>query len=161
LSSRRVGGSETNEPEAVHGLRGTVNESDTELIERMLREWNEGNVDALVEIFDPEVEVRPALSTFLASMVYRGHEGIRRWYAETNEPWAELQAEPERFIDAGERTVVIIALHARVPGGRIDVGARIAHVVTIHDGRIVRLDGFDEPDAALAAAGLTEQAEAS
>src|SRR6266550_2040566 len=54
LYSRRVGGSETNEPEAVHGLRGTVNESDTELIERMLREWNDGNVDALVEIFDPE-----------------------------------------------------------------------------------------------------------
>src|SRR3954452_20767194 len=140
------------------GQEEIVRGSDADLITRMLHEWNEGDVDALVRAFDPEVEVRPALSTFLASMVYRGHEGIRRWYAETNEPWAELQAEPERFIDAGERTVVIIALHARVPGGRIDVGARIAHVVTIHDGRIVRLDGFDEPDAALAAAGLTERA---
>jgi ketosteroid isomerase-like protein len=136
-------------------------ESDAELITRMLREWNRGDVDGVLELFDAEAEVRPALSTFLASMVYRGHEGIRAWYAETNEPWAELHAEPERFIDAGERTLVIIALHARVPGGRVDVGARIAHIITIRDGKIVRLDGYDEPDNALTAAGLSQQAEAS
>src|SRR3982075_751670 len=135
--------------------------SNVELITRMYREWNRGDLPALLDVFDAEVEVRPALSTFLASMVYRGHDGIRTWYAETNEPWAELQAEPERFIDAGERTVVVVALHARVPGGRVDVGARIAHVITIRDGKIVRLDGYDEPDNALAAAGLSQQAQAS
>jgi len=113
-------------------------------------------VEALLEVFDLEVEVRPALSTFLASMVYRGHDGVRSCYAETNEPWAELQAEPRRFIDAGERTVVVIALHARVPGGRVDVGAEIAHVVTIRDRRIVTLDGYDDADAALAAVGLAQ-----
>ena len=134
--------------------------SDADLITRMLHEWNEGDVDALVQAFDPEVEVRPALSTFLASMVYRGHEGVRTWYAETNEPWAQLQAEAERFIEAGDRTIVIVALHARVPGGEIDVAARIAHVVTVRGGRIVRLDGYDEPLKALAAVGLAEQAEA-
>ena len=134
--------------------------SDADLITRMLHEWNEGDVDALAQVFDPEVEVRPALSTFLASMVYRGHEGIREWYAETNEPWAQLQAEAERFVAAGDRTVVIVALHARVSGSEIDVAARIAHVVTVRDGRILRLDGYDEPDKALAAVGLAEQAEA-
>ena len=104
-----------------------VADADIQLISRMIHEWNSGDVEALLEVFDLEVEVRPALSTFLASMVYRGHDGVRSWYAETNEPWAELQAEPQRFIDAGERTVVVIALHARVPGGRVDVGAEIAH----------------------------------
>jgi ketosteroid isomerase-like protein len=141
----------------VHAVRDTpamVADADVELIARMIREWNSGDVDALLDVFDSEVEVRPALSTFLASMVYRGHDGVRSWYAETNEPWAELQAEPERFIDAGECTVVVISLHARVPGGTVDVDAEIAHVVTIRDGRIVRLDGYDEPDAALAAVGL-------
>jgi uncharacterized protein len=135
--------------------------ADVELIKRMLREWNRGDVEALLEVFDSEVEVRPALSTFLGSMAYRGHDGVRAWYAETNEPWAELQAEPERFIDAGGRTLVVIALHARVPGGQVEVGAHIAHVVTIRDGRITRLEGFEEPDAALASVGLVEQPGAS
>ena len=137
-----------------HTAEHTVADADVELITRMLRTWNSGEVDALLEVFDPAVEVRPALRTCLASMVYRGHDGVRAWFEETNEPWAELQAEPERFIDAGERTVVVVALHARVPGGRVDVTAEIAHVVTIRDGRIVRLDGYDDPDAALAAIRL-------
>jgi ketosteroid isomerase-like protein len=132
----------------------TVADADVELITRMLGRWNRGDVEALLEVFDPEVEVRPALRTFLASTVYRGHDGVRTWFEETNEPWAQLQAEPERFIAAGGHTVVVVALHARVPGGRVDVGAEIAHVVTIRDGRIVKLDGYDQPEAALSAAGL-------
>jgi hypothetical protein len=40
------------------------------------------------------------------------------------------------------------------------VAARIAHVVSVCDGRIVRLDGYDEPDQALAAVGVAGQAQA-
>ena len=137
-----------------HTAEHMAADADVELITRMLREWNSGDVNALLEVFDPEVEVHPALSTFMASMVYLGHDGVRTWFEETNEPWAELQAEPERFIDADERTVVVIALHARVPGGRVEVAAEIAHVVTVRDGRVVRLEGYDDAEAALAAVGL-------
>jgi ketosteroid isomerase-like protein len=130
-----------------------TSEESAELITRMLRAWSSGDIDALLEVFDPEVEVRPALSAFLDSMVYRGHEGVRDWYAETNEPWAELHAKLEGLIDAGERTLAIIALSARVPRGQVDLDARIAHLVTIRDGKIVRLDGYEEPEAAMAAVG--------
>jgi ketosteroid isomerase-like protein len=133
-----------------------MSQEDTEVIGRMYEAWNRGDMAALADVFDPEVEVRPALGTFLASTVYRGHEGVAEWYAETYEPWAELRAEPQRFVDANGRTVVVVRLHARVAGGQVDVDAEIAHVVTIRDGRIVRLDGFDEPSAALKAAGLQE-----
>jgi ketosteroid isomerase-like protein len=122
-----------------------------DILTRMYRAWNSGDLDGLREVFDADVEVRPALSAFLASTVYRGHDGIAAWYAETFEPWAEMRVEPERFVDAGERTVVVVGLHTRVPGGSVDLDAQIAHVVTIRDGRIVRLDGYDEPEAALSA----------
>jgi ketosteroid isomerase-like protein len=133
-----------------------VSDADVELITRMYRAWNSGDMEALTDVFDPEVEVRPALSAFLASTVYRGHHGVAAWYAETYEPWTELHAEPQRFIDAGERTVVVVALHARVPGGQVDVEGEIAQVVTVRGGRIVRLDGYEEPDDALAAVGVSE-----
>ena len=130
--------------------------ADAELITRMYRAWNSGDMAALIDVFDAEVEVHPALGAFLASTVYRGHEGVAAWYEETYEPWAELHAEPARFIDAGESTLVVAALRARVPGGQVDVEAELAQVVTVRDGKIVRLDGYDEPDAALAAVGLSE-----
>src|SRR5271166_4653535 len=131
-----------------------MSQEDVEIITRMYRAWNSGDLDALADVFDADVEVRPALSVFTASTVYRGHDGIAAWYAETYEPWAEMRAEPQRFVDAGERTVVVVVLSARVPGGQVDVHAQIAHVVTIRDGRIVRLDGYDEPQAALSAVAL-------
>jgi hypothetical protein len=42
-----------------------------------------------------DAEVRPFLSD-LAGSVYRGHEGIRRWYADVNDPWERLLAERRR-----------------------------------------------------------------
>jgi ketosteroid isomerase-like protein len=133
-----------------------MSQANVKIITRMYRAWNSGDMDALRDVFDAEVEVRPALSTFLASTVYRGHDGVAAWYAETFEPWAQMTAEPERFVDAGERTVVVVGLHARVPGGEVDLDAEIAHVVTIRDDRIVKLDGYDAPEAALSAMGLKE-----
>jgi ketosteroid isomerase-like protein len=127
---------------------------DVEVITRMCREWSRGDVEGLVTVFGVDVEVRPALGAFLAATVYHGHDGVRDWYEDTTEPWSELVAEPERFIDAGERTVVVVALRARVPGGQVDLDTRIAHVVTVRDGMIVRLDGYAEPEAAIAAVEL-------
>ena len=51
--------------------------------------------------------------------------------------------------------MVVVALHARVPGGHVEVDTEIAQVVTVRGGRIVRLDGYEEADAALAAVGLS------
>jgi ketosteroid isomerase-like protein len=132
-----------------------MSDADVDLIRRMYRAWNSGNMAALIDVFDSEVEVRPALSAFLSSTVYRGHDGVATWYEETYEPWAKLHAEPQRFIDAGERTVVVAALRARVPGGQVDLEGEIAQVVTVRDGKIVRLDGYEEPDAAFAAVGVS------
>ena len=132
-----------------------MSDADVELITRMYRAWNSGDMEALIDVFDAKVEVHPALSAFLASTVYRGHDGVAAWYEETYEPWAELHAEPQRFIDAGDRTVVVAALRARVPGGQVDVEGEIAQVVTVRDGRILRLDGYEEADAAFAAVGVS------
>jgi uncharacterized protein len=133
-----------------------MSREDAQLVRRLYGAWNRGDMAALTDVFDPQVEVRPALSVFLASTTYRGHDGVVAWYAETNEPWAALHAEPHRVLDAGERTVVVIGLQGRVPGGQVDVDAEIAHVLTIRDGRIARLDGYEDPEAALAAVGLSE-----
>jgi ketosteroid isomerase-like protein len=118
--------------------------------------WNRGDVDALVAAFDANAQVRPALNTFMRSTVYRGHDGVRDWFADTYEPWAEINIEPVRFIEAGEHVVVLLCLRARVPGGQVPVDTEIAHVVTIRKGRIVRLDGYDDPSAALSAVGAAE-----
>jgi ketosteroid isomerase-like protein len=133
-----------------------MSQEDVEVITRMYEAWNRADMDALADAFDADVVVRPALSTFLSSMTYHGHDGVAQWFAETYEPWAQMWVEPQRFIDAGECTVAIISVRARVSGGHVDVDTQIGHVVTLRDGRIVMLDGYDRPQAALSAVGLAQ-----
>ena len=87
----------------------------------------------------------------MATTIYRGREGVAAWYAETNEPWADMSVEPERLIDAGERVLGVVRLTARSPGAHVDVATEIAHIATIRKGLIVRLDGYEEPSAAFEA----------
>ena len=133
-----------------------MSEAGVETLRRFYELWNSGDLEALTELFDLEAEVRPALSTFLASTTYRGRTGVADWYAETNEPWADLCVEPKRFLDVGEQVLGIVRLVARSPGAHVDVETQIAHVATVRDGLIVRLDGYEEPSAALAAVGRQE-----
>jgi ketosteroid isomerase-like protein len=122
---------------------------ETCVLERLYEAWNRGDVAALVALCDPEIVVRPTFGVMLSSTVYRGHAGVEDWYAETYEPWAELRAVPHRFIEAGERTLVLVELHARVAGGQVEVTDQIAHLVRVENGKIVQLDGYEDPDAAL------------
>ena len=133
-----------------------MSQAGVDTLRRFYELWNSGDVDALTELFDVDAEVRPALSAFLASTVYRGRHGIAAWHAETNEPWADLCVEPERFLDTGERVLGVVRLVARSPGAQVDVETQIAHIATVRDGLIVRLDGYEEPSSALAALGREE-----
>ena len=119
----------------------------SELIGRIYAAWNRGDVDGVVECCSADAEVRPFLSD-LAGSVYRGHEGIHRWYADANDVWDRLLAEPEEVIEDGDR--VLIRVHAKAHGSEsgIDVDADIVHLALVEDGRIARIDGFaSEQDA--------------
>jgi ketosteroid isomerase-like protein len=119
----------------------------SELIGRIYGAWNRGDVDGVLDCCRADGEVRPFLSD-LAGSVYRGHEGIRRWYADANEPWDRLLAEPEKVIEDGDR--VLIRVHAKAHGHEsgIDVDAHIVHLARVEGGRITRIDGFaSESDA--------------
>jgi ketosteroid isomerase-like protein len=128
--------------------------ADVETLRRFYELWNSGDADALTELFDADAQVRPALSAFLATTLYRGRDGIAAWYAETNEPWTDLIVEPKQIIAAGERVLGVVRLTARSPGAHVDVETEIAHIATMRKGLIFRLDGYEEPSAALEELGV-------
>jgi uncharacterized protein len=122
-----------------------------ETLRRFYELWNSGDVEALAELFDVNAVVRPALSAFLASTIYRGRDAIAAWYEETNEPWTELTVEPEEISDTGDQVLSVVRLKARARGSNIDVETQIAHIAIVRHGKIVRLDGYEQPAEARAA----------
>jgi ketosteroid isomerase-like protein len=87
---------------------------------------------------------------------YRGHAGYAKWLEDWGEAWASYTAEPDLFIDAGDKVVVELKMLAEGSGSGIEIERRDAIVFTVDGGLITSLDYFNNPDQAHQAAGLRE-----
>jgi uncharacterized protein len=86
--------------------------------------------------------------------VYIGIEGLKRQRERMDEIWEDLRWEPERFIEGAGVVVVLLTLSGTSRQMRADVSAPVAHVWTLRDGRVTRLEVFLDRAEAFAAAGL-------
>ena len=114
------------------------------------------DIEAALPYIDPEIELRSAVVGTAEGTTYRGHEGIRRWTAESEAVWAELELKTDEIRDLGDDVLLIGQLHARGRESGIEIDSPIAWLTTVRGGRIVRSRGYLDPQAALEAAGLSE-----
>ena len=85
--------------------------------------------------------------------IFRGREGLSQWIERLRGVWAEWRFEPERFIEASDRVVVLVKIVARGNSG-VPVEMPTAHVVTLHGGRIASARAYRHGTEALEAVGL-------
>jgi len=120
-----------------------------EVLER--RDWHAG-----ADLFDLNVELHGTVGGLEEGRVLRGlSQIIRALDTENDEVWEEHRIEPQEFIDAGDRVVVLQREYQRSKAGAelvIDTGT----IVDLRDGRIVRIQGYMNPADALGAVGLSE-----
>ena len=88
--------------------------------------------------------------------IYSGVEGAMQFNAEWAAAWDDWELEPEDFLDAGERVVVIINQRGRSKATGVPVEMRFAQVWTLLDGQGIRMQLFASIDEALEAVGLSE-----
>jgi ketosteroid isomerase-like protein len=90
------------------------------------------------------------------TQVFRGPDGLKRWVVRTKEVWGEWQFQLERFIDMGERVVVLVHLVAEGGQSGVRLERDTAHVWTIEDGKVTGCEVFLDRAEALEALGLKE-----
>ncbi len=110
----------------------------------------------LFELLAPDMTLDMSRRTFNPE-VYQGHAGLRRFRRERDEVWEEFLVTPERFIDAGEKVIVIEALSGRGRGSGVETKSRSASVWTVQGGQVTHMATYRDPRDALAAAGLGDQ----
>jgi ketosteroid isomerase-like protein len=102
-------------------------------------------------IFDPQVVMNP--------MDERPSSGFDAMRADL-ERWAsafdELKVTIEEIIDAGDQVVVVAHHEGRGRESGVEVDTRFYEVYTLREGRVSRVDEFNEMAEALEAAGLWE-----
>jgi ketosteroid isomerase-like protein len=121
-----------------------------------LRQAPDGPADrTLRELVHERFELRLP-PVYPDTQVFRGADGLKRWVVRTREVWGEWRFEVERFIDMGERVVVLVHLVAE--GGRSGVHLErdTAHVWTLADGKVTRCEVYLDRAEALKVLGLKD-----
>jgi ketosteroid isomerase-like protein len=136
-----------------------MSQENIEIVRRGFEAGNRRDVEALIEVLDPEVEWHSALLKALEgkAAMYRGHEGIREFFRDLDELFDMLHAEYPEIRDLGDRVVGIGRIRMRGKGSGAETESPICSVVDFKNGKAIRVRTYLDPKEALEAAMLTEQ----
>jgi ketosteroid isomerase-like protein len=128
----------------------------------MLEAFQRGDVEALLELLDPEVEVYspPQLAN---GGRFHGREGYLRWSTEWFEAWDEFEVEATAIEPVGEHHVLTsVQQRGRGKGSGVVVEMEACYMGEVHDGLATRFHLYQTREEALEAARAveSEQAEA-
>jgi ketosteroid isomerase-like protein len=112
-----------------------------------------GDVDDYLAAFDPDVEWVPIMAV-LEGRVYRGHQGIRRWFEDLRRDWEVFTPVPEEIRILGDGNFLVLGhWSARARGSGIELDDQpAAWLLHRKDGRTDRLQTFTDQGEALKAA---------
>ena len=135
-----------------------MSQENVEAIRRATAAYNRGDIDAMLEELDPEIEWHPALQGLLGgeATVYRGHEGVRNLVRDTGESFTELQASQSEFREIGEQVVAIGHFEGRGRESGVRTETAYNWLVEFKNGKAVRIREYLDPDEAIEAAELAE-----
>ncbi|MGH2980150.1 MAG: nuclear transport factor 2 family protein [Solirubrobacterales bacterium] len=125
---------------------------DDDRIRAVYEAFNErGEIDT--ELFRPDVEWHNA-PEWPGASVHRGIEAVRRDIARQREAWDEARYEPVEVLRTGDKIVVLLHVVVKGKASGVPAGMEGAHVLTLRDGKVARVQAFMSREQALAAAGL-------
>jgi ketosteroid isomerase-like protein len=107
--------------------------------------------EALGAVLDPEIEWVPVPDSLLAVDRYRGFDGTRRFWGEFLSAWEEYRVEPVEFYDTGDQVAVVVHIVGRTH--ELEVDQTRSSLLSIRNGRIIRVEAFADPEGAREAAG--------
>jgi hypothetical protein len=124
-----------------------------EVARRGYEAFKRGDAEAALEFLDPEIEVHdsPELPD---RRIWHGYEGFVANLANLLDVVAGFELEPEEFIDAGDKLLVVVRVSGHGSASGIAMEDRLLHVWTIRDGKGTKLEVFRDRAQARKAAGL-------
>jgi ketosteroid isomerase-like protein len=135
-----------------------MSQEDLEVVQRAWEAaWVRKDNETALALYDPEVQIDLTAVPHLGqSRVYFGLEGVQEWLRDLLASFGDMKVEVEEWIDAGERVIAMVHTYWRSRRSGVQVDKLEAHLWTVRDGLLVRLQIFPTRAEALEAAGLSE-----
>jgi ketosteroid isomerase-like protein len=132
-----------------------MSEENVEVVRAAYACLNRGAFDAGLALMHPEAEwvEDPRVP---GARTRRGRAEIRQYVESMDRYWRGMHFEPERFVERGDEVLALGRLTAQSPRGGPQIDRTFDQMVTLRDGKIIRLRWFATRQEALEAAGLGE-----
>ena len=130
-------------------------EQNVDLVREAWDAWLRGDVNDLFAFWDPEIGWDMTHFRDWPDATYRGDEGVRRFLNDWLEVWDDYDVGLDEILAAPDGRIVTLAWqrgkgrHSGLP-----MEMEWAQVTTLRDGKVIRIDNYDERSKALEAAGL-------
>jgi ketosteroid isomerase-like protein len=132
-----------------------MSQENVEIVREVLEAWQQGDEEKRARLMDPQVEMHGTVGGLEEGRIAHGLSQIDETFEKEDlEAWDVRRLEAEEFIDAGDDVVVLLHEYRRGRGSGVELEAETAVVVGVSGGRVVRMQGYMDRDAALKAVGL-------
>jgi ketosteroid isomerase-like protein len=134
-----------------------MSRENVEIARRLMRAFNEGDVEAIVAECDPDVEWEEQAIPGV-DRVFRGHDGVRRWADLLGQGLSSLDVQEEALMEADDSVIASVRVEGEGTSSGVKVEMHVHLVATFRDGKLVRRQVFQRLDEALEAVWLPEWA---
>ena len=104
--------------------------------------WNRGDFDGMVENIAPDAEWCTSGVFPDFDPVYRGHDGIRRFWDSMHDAWDVIEILPKRFVEHGDKVLAEMHFQGRGRENRVEVELEWVQVFTYRENVVIRVAGF-------------------
>jgi hypothetical protein len=129
--------------------------ADADAVRTFIEAFNDQDLDAFVAVLDPEVEIQATRGIVI------GRDEARRWASRNPNGYLRQRLVLDRLEAEGAHVIATVRRQwywrHRTGGreaGRVADERELTIVATMRDGLIARWQPFEDPDEAMAAAGL-------
>jgi len=130
--------------------------AETEAIKEAYAALNRNDIEGFIKNFDPQIE-RIEFEGLPSGATYHGLEAVKEHVRKGRSTWAEGSCEPEQFILAGDKVVVLTHVRVRLKGHTDWLEGHTADVYTWRDGKVIQFRTFAETQQALEWAGAEDR----
>jgi ketosteroid isomerase-like protein len=113
--------------------------SNSELLRAGYDAWNRGDLDAWLELLDPDIVIRTSGAFPDFAPEYRGLERAKKFWRQMLEPWEDFGIEVEEMEEEGDIVAAGIRFVARGRDSGVNVELRFGSGIRVRDGLAVEL----------------------
>jgi ketosteroid isomerase-like protein len=134
-----------------------MSEENLEIFRRHVAAFNDGDLDAMADLVTEDFEFIPYLAAVVEkTATYRGRDWLRQYREDAGAAWDDIQVRIDEIRDLGDRAVAFGEIRGRGRGSGLDIRVPLAWVADFHQGKVSRLQSYENAIEALEAAGLSD-----